>query len=64
MDLHQFRKNRELTERYSIVEDNKEHFVVLKAGNHKEIARSCPYENKAMAMAVFGVLSGTGSFLG
>jgi hypothetical protein len=28
--------------------------LFLKAGNHKEIARSCPYENKAMAMAVFG----------
>ncbi len=37
--------NREKKERYSIVEDNGHHFVILKAGNHQEIARSCGHES-------------------
>ncbi|HFA49777.1 MAG TPA: DUF1508 domain-containing protein [Bacteroidetes bacterium] len=46
-------KNRELEERYSIDEKMNHFFVVLKAGNHQEIARSCPYKDKAAAMALF-----------
>jgi uncharacterized protein YegP (UPF0339 family)/outer membrane protein OmpA-like peptidoglycan-associated protein len=38
-------KNCEIRERYSIVEDDGKHYVILKAGNHQEIARSCPYES-------------------
>lgn len=60
--LASVQKNRELNERYSFVEDDGEHFVILKAGNHKEIARSCPYKSNAAATAAFGFLSGTGAF--
>ena len=46
-------KNRELEERYSTMEKLGRYFVILKAGNHQEIARSCPYESEAAAMATF-----------
>jgi len=39
-------KNRELRERYSIVEDGGKYFLILKAGNHQEIARSCPFDSQ------------------
>ena len=39
-------KNRELKERYSIIEDEGIFFLILKAGNHQEIARSCPFDSQ------------------
>ena len=44
-------KNRELEERFSIDEKMDHYFVVLKAGNHQEIGRSCPYKERDVAMA-------------
>jgi uncharacterized protein YegP (UPF0339 family) len=46
-------KNRELEERYSVIERMGRFFVILKAGNHQEIARSCPYASEAAARALF-----------
>ena len=46
-------KNRELEERFSVEEKMGYHFTVLKAGNHQEIARSCPEKDKARAMYWF-----------
>lgn len=43
--LASVQKNSALKERYSVVEDNGKHYVILKAGNHQEIARSCPYDS-------------------
>ncbi len=44
-------KNRGLVERYKIVEDKGDFFVILRAGNRQEIARSCPMESMAEAEA-------------
>ena len=46
-------KNRDLEERYAILEKMGRYFVILKAGNHQEIARSCPYDSAAAARAIF-----------
>ncbi len=43
-------KNRELEERYSVVEEDGSHFLILKAGNHQEIGRGCPNGDHAGAM--------------
>jgi len=42
-------KNRELDERWSIAEEEGKYFSILKAGNHQEIGRSCPYADDAAA---------------
>ncbi len=44
-------KNREIKERFSIEEKMGDFFVILKAGNHQEIGRSCPYKTQADADA-------------
>ncbi len=46
-------KNRDLEERYSVLEKFSRYFTILKAGNHQEIARSCPYDTEGGAMALF-----------
>jgi outer membrane protein OmpA-like peptidoglycan-associated protein/uncharacterized protein YegP (UPF0339 family) len=46
-------KNQDLNERYSTVEKMGRYFVILKAGNHQEIARSCPYDSEAAALAFY-----------
>lgn len=46
-------KNRDIEERYSIMEKLGRYFVLLKAGNHQEIARSCPYDSEAAALALY-----------
>ena len=51
--IESVKKNRELEERFSVDEKANRFFVVLKAGNHQEIARSCPYGNRAAAMLLF-----------
>jgi uncharacterized protein YegP (UPF0339 family)/outer membrane protein OmpA-like peptidoglycan-associated protein len=43
--LASVQKNSELRERYSTIEEDGKHYVILKAGNHQEIARSCPYDS-------------------
>ena len=50
--LASVQKNSEIRERYSVVEEDGKHFVILKAGNHQEIARSCPYDS---VDAVYGL---------
>ncbi len=49
-------KNREIKERYKIVEDGGQWYVALKAANHQEIARSCGYGSEADALARFSFL--------
>ncbi len=44
-------KNREIEKRFSIVNENGQYFVVLKAGNHQEIGRSGVYADLAAADA-------------
>ncbi len=46
-------KNRDLEERYSVLEKMGRYFVILKAGNNQEIARSCPYDSEDAALAFF-----------
>ena len=46
-------KNRDLEERYSVMEKLSHYFTILKAGNHQEIARSCAYDSEAAALALF-----------
>jgi uncharacterized protein YegP (UPF0339 family) len=54
--LASVQKNRELKERYKIVEDGGQWYVTLKAGNHQEIARSCGFGSEAEALARFSFL--------
>ncbi|MCP9767996.1 DUF1508 domain-containing protein [Lacihabitans sp. LS3-19] len=46
-------KNKSMDGRLSIVKDKKKYFVVLKAGNNKEIARSCDFTSELDAKNVF-----------
>ena len=46
-------KNRDDESKYSTLERMGRHFVILKAGNHQEIARSCPYDSQDSAMALY-----------
>jgi uncharacterized protein YegP (UPF0339 family) len=46
-------KNRDNEDRYSVMERMGRYFVCLKAGNHQEIARSCPYDSEAGARLIF-----------
>jgi uncharacterized protein YegP (UPF0339 family) len=46
-------KNRDLEARYSVIEKMGRYFIALKAGNHQEIAKSCPYTSEAAALAHF-----------
>lgn len=44
-------KNRDLEERYKIIQEESDGqwYVILRAGNHQEIARSCPYDSEKAA---------------
>jgi uncharacterized protein YegP (UPF0339 family) len=46
-------KNRELEERYKIIQDEEDGqwYVTLRAGNNQEIGRSCAYDTEAAAVA-------------
>ena len=48
--------NRDIRDRYSVEEIAHRYFVILKAGNHQEIARSCPYMDMNMVFKSFGLL--------
>ncbi len=54
--LASVQKNREIKERYKIVEEGGQWYVSLKAGNHQEIARSCGFGSEAEALARFSFL--------
>ena len=51
--LESVAKNREIEARFKIEEVRGYFFVVLKAGNHQEIARSCAYKDKTALAAAF-----------
>ncbi len=46
-------KNRDIEERFGIEKVRNFSYVVLKAGNRQEIARSCPYESEEAAKMIF-----------
>jgi uncharacterized protein YegP (UPF0339 family) len=46
-------KNRDNEDRYVTFERMGRYFVTLKAGNHQEIARSCPYDSEASARVIY-----------
>jgi uncharacterized protein YegP (UPF0339 family) len=50
-------KNKSEVKRYSIIEEEAAFLVILKAGNHKEIARSCPFANAEEAKAFIEAVS-------
>ncbi len=50
-------KNSKFKERYSTIEADGKHYVILKAGNHQEIARSCPYDNVEAIYGLFPFLA-------
>lgn len=54
--LASVQKNREIKERYKIIEEGGQWYVTLKAGNHQEIARSCGFASEADALARFSFL--------
>ena len=45
-------KNREIEERFKTEEHHGAHFLILKAGNHQEIGRSCPKNTEAELWAL------------
>lgn len=45
-------KNRTIAERYAFVQEGNFHYLVMRAGNRKEIARSCEMETGAQARAL------------
>jgi len=51
--LASVQKNCFKRDRYSFLEQDGEHFVILKAGNHQEIARSCPFDSLDKIYALF-----------
>ncbi len=51
-------KNRVLEERFGTIEKMGRHFVILKAGNHQEIGRSCPKGSSAEAMGLVSTALG------
>ncbi len=44
-------RNRDIEERYSVIEEDGEWFISLKAGNRQEIARSCAFDSEGAAVA-------------
>ncbi len=44
-------RNRDIEERYSVAEDDGKWYIILKAGNRQEIARSCAHGSEAAATA-------------
>lgn len=58
--LASVKKNCLLRKRYSILEEDGKYVVLLKAGNHQEIARSCPYDTADGVYGLFPFMA-TGS---
>ncbi|MEO1257353.1 MAG: DUF1508 domain-containing protein [Bacteroidota bacterium] len=57
-------KNAPLEERWKMIEENGEFFYALRAGNHQEIARSCPYGDAAARDAAWAWVTGPDSTIG
>ena len=55
--LASVQKNSEIRERYSALEEDGKHYVILKAGNHQEIARSCPSDSANGIYGLFPFMS-------
>ncbi|MFN3852501.1 MAG: DUF1508 domain-containing protein [Spirosomataceae bacterium] len=55
--LRSVQANRDIKERWQVIEEGGLHYVILKAGNHQEIARSCPYKDSAALFAMFPFLA-------
>ena len=51
--LKSVQTNRDIQERYKVIEEDNQHFVVLRAANNREIARSCPFESQAALFGLF-----------
>ncbi len=50
-------KNKPEAKRYSVLAEAGQYLVILKAGNHKEIARSCPFASEAEAIAFIAAVT-------
>lgn len=56
-------KNRGIEKRWSTERHGDEYFAVLKAGNHQEIARSCPEKSEAFVAGFWGPYVAAGAAL-
>lgn len=53
-------RNRDIEARYSVIQESDgKWYIILKAGNHQEIARSCPFDSEAAARADIAFCSST-----
>jgi outer membrane protein OmpA-like peptidoglycan-associated protein/uncharacterized protein YegP (UPF0339 family) len=50
--LASVKKNKDTEERWSVEEKRGLHYLVLKAGNHQEIGRSCPHKSADEALGI------------
>ena len=50
-------KNKEITERFAVKNEGKKFYLSLKAGNNREIARSCDFATEAEATAAIVIIS-------
>ena len=50
-------KNKEIVERYAVKNEAKKFYLSLKAGNNREIARSCDFKTEAEATAAIATIS-------
>lgn len=57
-------KNAPEDKRWKTMEEDGKYFYCLKAGNHQEIARSCPYDSEAAMMAAMNWVRGDRSSIG
>lgn len=55
-------RNREIFTRYRIVEEGGKFYIVLRAGNNKEVGRSCDFKTRAAAIKGFEEFGVEGSF--
>lgn len=55
-------RNREVFKRYRIVEEGGKFYIVLRAGNNKEIGRSCDFKTRAAAIKGFEEFGIEGTF--
>ena len=55
--LESVRKNRDIRERFKVIESHGAYFLTLKAGNHQEIGRSCPRNSEAELWALLNSAS-------
>lgn len=54
-------KNKDIKERYKQIEEDGKHYIILRAGNNQEIARSCPQDDAAGLWAMFPYLAPLGA---